>query len=52
MLSMLGKISADSILKYFFLFLGGDNLHEISKPIFWENKKKNNLLSTESAQRG
>ena len=30
----------------------GDNLHEISNPVFWENKKNNlNLSSAENAQR-
>ena len=46
---MLGKNSADDILKYFFLFFlenriwhfmqivsQGDNLHEVSDPIFLE----------------
>ena len=28
-----------------------DNLHEMSKPIFWENKKNINLSSAELAQR-
>ena len=29
----------------------GDNLHKISKLIFWENKKNINLLSAEFAHR-
>ena len=48
---MLGKISADDILKYFLIFprklgfvisckMSGDNLHKMTKPIFWERKKK------------
>ena len=42
------KFSADDILKYF-----SDNLHEISRPIFWEKSKKNivNLSSAEFARR-
>ena len=50
MLSLLGNISADDSLKYFFLVfpenkltfhINGllDNLHEMSKPIFCKNKK-------------
>ena len=47
------KNSADGILKYFFLFSpenefwhfmqivsSGDNLHKLSKPIFYKKKKK------------
>ena len=31
----------------------GDNLHEMSNPVFWEKNTKNiNLLSAEFAQRG
>ena len=29
----------------------GDNLHEMSNPIFWENKKNINLLSAEFAHK-
>ena len=63
MFSMLGKIAADMILKYFsYVFLEsrlchfmqivswGDNLHEMSKPIFWEKKKKKNIISLPSAK--
>ena len=35
----LGENSADNILKYFFLLVPeniGDNLHEMSKPVFFE----------------
>ena len=57
---MLIKISADDILKYFSYFsqkIGfgsscnmsyGDNLHEMPKSIFWENKK--NIVSLSSAE--
>ena len=55
------KISADEILKYFFLFshktgfdissklspmetICIDNLHEMSKPIFWKKKEENILI--------
>ena len=61
---MLGKNSTDNILKYFILFFPeskiwcfmqsvflGNNLHEMSNPIFWKKKEKNisNLLSAEFA---
>ena len=53
-LEILGKNSADDILKYFILFFSqkigfdilcklsplGDNLHGMSKSIFWKKKKK------------
>ena len=33
------------------IFSNRDNLHEMSNPVFWENKKNINLLSAEYAQR-
>ena len=56
------NISADDILKYF-SFLArnfiqtvskGDNLHDMSKPIFWKNKDEKcfKMLSADLAQGG
>ena len=47
-LSILGKHFSR---RYFETFLFGDNLHEISKPVFLEKNKKNNMLSAEFSQR-
>ena len=44
-LSSLIKIQVDDILTY-----QGDNLHEISKPVFWEKKKKKNIINLSSAE--
>ena len=54
LLAICVKFSADNILKYFFLFFPenrirhfmqivsiGDNLHEMSNPVFWENTGDN-----------
>ena len=58
------KVSAENILNYFFLFfpenrfghfvqivslLTGDNLHEMSKPIFWKKIRKN-IIGVSSAK--
>ena len=29
----------------------GDNLHEMSKPVFWEKKKKKKYLNMSSAEK-
>ena len=60
---MLGKISADDILKYFYYFFqkigfwhfmqivsSWDNLHEISKLICLEKKSQKNIINLSSAE--
>ena len=67
MLSILGEEFSINILKYFLFFftenktmtfhqivsLGGDNLHEMSRPVFWKKNKKNiiSLSFAECAER-
>ena len=60
-LSVLGKIFSRRHFEIFFLFskktgfkvsCNGDNLHVMSKPVFWENKKDIiNMSSSEFGQR-